>query len=159
MEEREGEKHQCVVASHTPPPGDLTPQPRHVPWLGIKLATLWFAGWHSIHWATPARASDFFLIFTISPERKFFKVYSLIAYYKRYNLQWLIICLFSPLSFVPGTLPEAPDLGNHVSRILRLCLVFRQVMKQKDLGSGIRTRFELWFAYEIGNVGQVVSFF
>ena len=26
---------------------------------GIKLAALWFAGWHSIHWATPARAIFF----------------------------------------------------------------------------------------------------
>ena len=31
-------------------------QPRHVPWLGIEPVTLWFAGRHSIHWATPARA-------------------------------------------------------------------------------------------------------
>ena len=31
-------------------------QPRHVPWLGVKLATPWFTGQHSIHWATPARA-------------------------------------------------------------------------------------------------------
>ena len=38
--EREGEKHQCVVASHTPPTGL---QFRHVPWLGIKPATLYFA--------------------------------------------------------------------------------------------------------------------
>ena len=30
-------------------------QPRHVPWLGIKPATLWFTGHWSIHWATPAR--------------------------------------------------------------------------------------------------------
>ena len=30
--------------------------PRHVPWLGIEPVTLWFTGWHSIHWATPARA-------------------------------------------------------------------------------------------------------
>ena len=29
---------------------------RHVPWLGIKLATLHFTVWRSIHWATPARA-------------------------------------------------------------------------------------------------------
>ena len=29
---------------------------RHVPWLGIKWATLWFAGQRSIPWATPARA-------------------------------------------------------------------------------------------------------
>ena len=43
------------------PYGGPGPQPRHVPWLGIKLETLWFAGWHSIHWATPARAT--FLIF------------------------------------------------------------------------------------------------
>ena len=26
-----------------------------VPWLGIDLATLWFAGQHSIHWTSPAR--------------------------------------------------------------------------------------------------------
>ena len=39
-------------------------QPRHVPWLGIKLVTLWFAGRHSIHWATPARAFFTFLEFT-----------------------------------------------------------------------------------------------
>ena len=51
---REGEKDQCVgdtvtgCLSHAPKerPG---PQPRHVPWLEIKPATLWFAGWCSIH--------------------------------------------------------------------------------------------------------------
>ena len=37
------------------------PHPRHVPWLGIKLVTLWFIGQHSIHWATPARAALSFL--------------------------------------------------------------------------------------------------
>ena len=31
-------------------------QPRYVPWLGIKLVTLWFAGRCLIQWATPARA-------------------------------------------------------------------------------------------------------
>ena len=51
-EERKGEKHQCVVASRAPPTGD------HVPLLGIKPATLWFAGQHSMHWATPARARN-----------------------------------------------------------------------------------------------------
>ena len=29
--EREGEKHQCVVASHVPLTGEPGPQPRHVP--------------------------------------------------------------------------------------------------------------------------------
>ena len=37
-------------------PWGLGPQPRHVPWLGIEPATLWFTGRHSTHWATPARA-------------------------------------------------------------------------------------------------------
>ena len=39
--------------SHAPNRGPGL-QPRHVPWLGIKLATFWLAGWHSVHWATPA---------------------------------------------------------------------------------------------------------
>ena len=42
--EREGEKHQCVVAPYTPPNWGPGPQPRHMPCLGIKQATLWFAG-------------------------------------------------------------------------------------------------------------------
>ena len=69
--EREGKKHQCVVASSTPPaewgPG---PQPRFVPWLGIEPATLWFTCRHSVHWATPARVNQHFqsrLITNISP--------------------------------------------------------------------------------------------
>ena len=41
--EREGEKHQCVVASHAPPTGDLACNPE------MESATLWFAGWCSIH--------------------------------------------------------------------------------------------------------------
>ena len=28
-------------------------------WLGVKPATLWFTGQHSIHWATPARANHY----------------------------------------------------------------------------------------------------
>ena len=47
--EREGEKHQYVVASSTPPTGDLAHNPGMWPRLGIKPLTLWFAGWHSIH--------------------------------------------------------------------------------------------------------------
>ena len=53
-----GETHQCVVASCTPPTGDLTRNPKHVLWVGIKPATLWFAVQCSIHWATPARAES-----------------------------------------------------------------------------------------------------
>ena len=45
----------CGCLSRTPYWGPGL-QPRHVPWLGIELVTLWFTGWHSIHWATPAMA-------------------------------------------------------------------------------------------------------
>ena len=37
------------------------PQPRHVLWLGVEPATLWFAGQHSTHWATLAKAKMFLL--------------------------------------------------------------------------------------------------
>ena len=47
--EREGEKHQCVVASHTPCTGEHGPELRRVPSLGIEPATLWFAGRCSIY--------------------------------------------------------------------------------------------------------------
>ena len=48
----------CGCLSHTRywGPG---PQPRHLPWLGIKLATLWFIGQHVIHWATGPKYSPF----------------------------------------------------------------------------------------------------
>ena len=58
---REGEKYQCVVASHVPPPGDLAYNPGMCPSLGIELDTLLVTDWHLIHWATPARA----LVWTI----------------------------------------------------------------------------------------------
>ena len=41
--EKEGEKHQCVVASHAPPTRDLARNPGMCQRLGIELATLWFA--------------------------------------------------------------------------------------------------------------------
>ena len=47
--EREGEKHQCVVASHVPPTEVMAHNPGMCPRLGIELVTLWFTGQHSIH--------------------------------------------------------------------------------------------------------------
>ena len=59
---REGEKDQCVVASHMPPTWDLVRNPGLCPdWESNQ--RLWFAGWLSVHWATPARASCFYLLF------------------------------------------------------------------------------------------------
>ena len=59
--EREGEKHICVreiligCLLHSPNQGP-GPQPRHVPWPGIKL-TFRCVGWCPTHWATPVRAA------------------------------------------------------------------------------------------------------
>ena len=58
----EGQKYQCVVASSMPPYWGPSPQPRHVPWLGIKLVILWFSVQHFIHWGTPVRAFSGVLI-------------------------------------------------------------------------------------------------
>ena len=41
-------------------------QPRHVPQLGIEPATLWFTSWHSIHWATPARLSQYLKLLLVA---------------------------------------------------------------------------------------------
>ena len=44
-----------------PSTGDMTCNPGMCPTrLGIEPVTLWFTGWHSIQWATPARAVFFF---------------------------------------------------------------------------------------------------
>ena len=45
--EREGEKHQCVVAFCMPPTGDVASNPGVCPRLGIELATLLFTCQHS----------------------------------------------------------------------------------------------------------------
>ena len=63
--EREWKKHLYVRgasigcplhASHCAP----GPPPRHVPWWGIRLETVQFAGQHSVHWATPVKAMMIF---------------------------------------------------------------------------------------------------
>ena len=59
--EKEKETSMCGCLLHTPYQGPGL-QPRHVPWLGIEPATLWFAGWNSIHWARPARVHIYILM-------------------------------------------------------------------------------------------------
>ena len=46
----------CGCLSHAPHREGPGLQPRHVPWLGIEPMTLWFIGWHLVHWAIPARS-------------------------------------------------------------------------------------------------------
>ena len=66
-EKKRGIKKGKHLVSHWGP----TLQLRHVSWVGIEPVTLWFAGLHSIHWATPARAqySNFnsVIVFTSPP--------------------------------------------------------------------------------------------
>ena len=58
------EKHQCVVASHMPPTGDMTwPATQVCALTGNPTGNPWFAGRHSIHWATQARAQITFVIY------------------------------------------------------------------------------------------------
>ena len=52
---RQGETSMCGCLLRAPYWGSGL-QPRPVPWLGIEPAVLWFTGWHSVHWATAARA-------------------------------------------------------------------------------------------------------
>ena len=49
------ERHPSV-APCVPPTMHLARNPGMCPWPGIKPVTLQLAGWHSFHWATPARA-------------------------------------------------------------------------------------------------------
>ena len=53
---RETQMCSCLSCAPYWGPG---PQSRHVPCLIIELATLWFAGRHSIHWAAGGRAELF----------------------------------------------------------------------------------------------------
>ena len=55
------EKHQSV-ASHTHPNQGPNPQPRRVPWPGIKPVTFCFAGQGPTNWATPVRVRIAFLM-------------------------------------------------------------------------------------------------
>ena len=90
--EREGEKHQCVVASHMCPHWGPCLQPRHVSWLGSELATLWFAGRHSIHWATPA--GQYFLSYMCRwpwMQKKHLIKFNIYLWLKKKNLMpWLV---------------------------------------------------------------------
>ena len=56
-----GKKHQCVVACHEPPSGDLTPNPGMCPhWESNRRPSLFR---HSIHWSTPGLWTIFLIVF------------------------------------------------------------------------------------------------
>ena len=81
---RGGETSMCSCLLITPywGPG---PKPRHVSWLGIQPATLWFTGQCSTHWATPARDVEKMSTDKITESNGFaFKCW----------IEWPIICSF-----------------------------------------------------------------
>ena len=53
--EKERERNISVWLLLVTPPRTC-PTTQAWPWLGIELESLWFKDYHSIHWATPARA-------------------------------------------------------------------------------------------------------
>ena len=90
---REALKHQCVVASHVPHTGDLSPQSRHVPWLGIEPPTLWFTDPCSIHWVTTARATHSFFLNTKFIEVVLVNRVIQVSSVHGYITLWYVICM------------------------------------------------------------------
>ena len=99
FERREGRKREismCGCLSHAPHWGP-GPQPRHVPWLGTELVTLWFTGRRSIHWATPARADlKIFMTLYLLPALTLFKISSYFVSFAFYMIfpsscTWLLL--------------------------------------------------------------------
>ena len=82
-------------------------KPRHLLWLRIELVTLWFAGQHSIHWATPDREKYIIL-----------KVFQFILQKKhsgrRVPFGWRMWCLFVSVLDDAVTLNPIPRDGLNV---------------------------------------------
>ena len=91
--------HAQVPIFHAPKrvPG---PQPRHVPWPGIKPTTLGFIGWYSIHWATPARAT-ILVIHTLCSATEVKEILCMI---------WIPLNLSNPC--------YGPERGLHLGKVL-----------------------------------------
>ena len=110
--EKEWERNINVQLSLACPPWGPGLQPRHVPWQGIEPATFRFTGWHSIHWATPARAISFFLTahiqFTLSlpyfrpPSFIGTSAMSSLSVFQFINLIGNFLCTHYTLVFIPN---------------------------------------------------------
>ena len=100
----------CLLHGPNQGPG---PHTRHVPQLGIEPVTFWFAGWCSIHWATPARAQQPFIL----------KIRRQVVW----NLFFPIICMdlsFSLKIFIYGFERERKPTQD-----LKKILIFREERK------------------------------
>ena len=118
------EKHQCVVASCTPPTGDLAHNPGMSPRLGIEPATLWFTGWHSVHWATAAKANIFNFITFRERRRKGEREGNIYVREK----DWLVALLMHPnhacslTGISTGNLLACGKMPNQLSHTSQDCL-------------------------------------
>ena len=95
---RGGETSMCGCLSSAPCWG-LGPKPRHVSCLGIEPATLWFSGWHLIHWATLARADYIFLEKHVFPHNQNSILLLPITLEKLWQIWWVFcFCFFLNLA-------------------------------------------------------------
>ena len=97
------------------PWGEPALQPRHVPWVGIELESLWFTGQHSSHWAMPAGAAFFFLA-EFLPLASFLEVSPHCLYVWILPLPFLMFYLFmfretGRETSMCGCLSHGPQLG------------------------------------------------
>ena len=97
------------------PPAGTGSKPRHIPWLGSKLVTLWFAGQHSVHWATPARVITTILKICYaeqnrvrSPQRLKWRVRNLVGWGMETTLPIVWDCNKNPSVLEPGSLGFEP---------------------------------------------------
>ena len=91
------------------------PQPRHVPWLGIRLATLWFAGQHSIHWATPARA-----------ENQIKLLFHMREYSTLYEIRCVCVCVYNYLFLFEWAVYGKSRKRYKMKEIMNVCHSARQ---------------------------------
>ena len=127
-----------MIASHMPPHQGPGAQPKHVPWLGIEPVTLWFTGWLSIHWATPARAhcgiplncifSQYFFLYCIFPMQVlicfiYFLRFSISTfpsfnalnyYYKLLTLFFKLFCREHCISYLFWCYHKSSGLKQHI---------------------------------------------
>ena len=83
--EKERERNINVWLLLVCPHRGLVHNPTMCPRLGIKLSTIWFAGQHSIHWATPARAQTYFSVKTFIIPQVELIYYSINKYFNKNN--------------------------------------------------------------------------
>ena len=103
--ETKGEKHQCVVASCTLT-RDLAQQPRHVLWLGIEPATLWFTAQSVLSPLRPTSQSIIIYFFILKSTKNYYESRCMVCVF------WGIFIVCGMLSLNHYIYVFLPNLGN-----------------------------------------------